>query len=1100
MKKLVSSVLTLLLLISNSYAGQTYTISQNTTANICLGDGSCEFVVNQGTDPNDNTLTVNAGATVTGSVHVADVGGSTSASGNKADIHGAITYEVIGAKVGGSGNVSGDATDNHVTVYAGGSAGGIQDNRGNYKSVMGGVIQYESPDGGETGPINVTVSGSAEENSVSIAAGLSNYIAGGGVGTYFYVQDGSTGGGTITIIGDADGNTVNFTGGENQGQIIGGAIFAEGYDNNIDITINGDVQNNVVNISGGAVNADWDANGGLFAGGAIILNETAGNTEINGNVSDNEVNIGGSASIRDQNIYGGIIRGAGNSGVINGTANDNKVNISGGTLQNGDIFGGLINDRDISVSASAAADNNEVNIGGGTITADIIVGGQIKNGISGSQSNGNIVKITGGNTTVNGAIAGAINTYGNAENNTVIIGKDAVLNTSDAILMGGWTGATGGTPHGSVSGNTLNLAGAGRTFYGVQGFEEYNFDLNGVAANSTMLTALHGTGNGRSTLNNLEEKGDNEAIDIDGATIGLKKADGTNARPDLLGLGEKITLIDATGNNLGFSGNLANSQKTLTEEYATYTYSWIIANNKLDLYYDNYVYDDGGGNTASTNILNGDTTVTVTGSPIVDSVAATGNNTVNITGSGNVTFNNMHIGDGATLTVNAPSAHYAFDSLHIKGENATFAQELHAGNTNLNFYIPEATVNGSQMLNVNGIADIEGATVKVGFNSNGTALHIGDNITLLHADEITGTPANMDDNARMNDGLTLNYNVKLSFSPTLAGGIMVGAGVGGGPSLITDLFAIITGAGLDSKTKVLSEGRIAGLAFARQGGDLAAQDGIISAVSSAQDTKGYAAFTAGSLGKSKYETGSYAEVKGTSFMAGLAKELNDSTFGVFFEYGGGSYDTNNSFASGDIKGNGNASYTGGGLLGHFALENNNYVEASARLGQVKTDFNSKDYVDASGLNAKYDLDTMYYGAHIGGGHIFELDEKISINGYGKYLWTHENGKEVSLPTSEKVDFAAADSHRIRAGLKVDYNRKGVLSPYAGAAYEQELAGKADAKISGLDVDAPSLKGGTAIGELGLKVSHNYLSADLGAQGYGGKRKGVSGSLKLNYKF
>jgi outer membrane autotransporter protein len=235
-------------------------------------------------------------------------------------------------------------------------------------------------------------------------------------------------------------------------------------------------------------------------------------------------------------------------------------------------------------------------------------------------------------------------------------------------------------------------------------------------------------------------------------------------------------------------------------------------------------------------------------------------------------------------------------------------------------------------------------------------------------------------------------------------------------------------------------------------------------------------------------------------MAGLAKELNDNTLGVFFEYGGSSYDTNNSFASGDIKGDGNASYTGGGLLGHFALENNNYIEASARRGQIKTDVNSKDYVDAGGLNAKYDFDTLYYGAHIGAGHIFELAEQFSLNGYGKYLWTHQNGKEVSLPTSEKVDFAAADSHRVRAGLKLAYNQKGVFSPYAGAAYEQELAGKADAKISGLDVDAPSLKGGTAIGELGLKVSHNYLSADLGAQGYGGKRKGVSGSLKLNYRF
>jgi hypothetical protein len=79
-------------------------------------------------------------------------------------------------------------------------------------------------------------------------------------------------------------------------------------------------------------------------------------------------------------------------------------------------------------------------------------------------------------------------------------------------------------------------------------------------------------------------------------------------------------------------------------------------------------------------------------------------------------------------------------------------------------------------------------------------------------------------------------------------------------------------------------------------GALAADNGLLAAVSAACGAKSFAAFTAGTLGKSRYETGSYAEVKGTSFMAGLAKEFENKTFGLFFEYGGGGYKINNSFA------------------------------------------------------------------------------------------------------------------------------------------------------------------------------------------------------------
>ncbi|MDR2861427.1 MAG: hypothetical protein LBV07_02610, partial [Syntrophobacterales bacterium] len=56
---------------------------------------------------------------------------------------------------------------------------------------------------------------------------------------------------------------------------------------------------------------------------------------------------------------------------------------------------------------------------------------------------------------------------------------------------------------------------------------------------------------------------------------------------------------------------------------------------------------------------------------------------------------------------------------------------------------------------------------------------------------------------------------------------------------------------------------------------------------------------------------------------------------------------------------------------------------------------------------------------------------------------------------------------------------------------------------GYAIDAPSLRGGTGIGELGLTLKPSKdlpLSFDLGVQGYVGKREGVTGSLQTRYEF
>ncbi|MDR1062626.1 MAG: autotransporter outer membrane beta-barrel domain-containing protein, partial [Azoarcus sp.] len=121
--------------------------------------------------------------------------------------------------------------------------------------------------------------------------------------------------------------------------------------------------------------------------------------------------------------------------------------------------------------------------------------------------------------------------------------------------------------------------------------------------------------------------------------------------------------------------------------------------------------------------------------------------------------------------------------------------------------------------------------------------------------------------------------------------------------------------------------------------------------------------------------------------------------------------------------------------------------------------------------------------------------------YGKYLWSRQEGDSLRLNTGDPVKFDDVDSHRLRVGARLDWNVTDSLSPYVGLAYEHEFDGEAKATAYGQAIDAPELKGGTGIGELGLSFkAGNAVTLDVGVQGYTGKRDGATGSLKLKIAF
>ncbi|MDR0576864.1 MAG: S8 family serine peptidase [Candidatus Accumulibacter sp.] len=354
-----------------------------------------------------------------------------------------------------------------------------------------------------------------------------------------------------------------------------------------------------------------------------------------------------------------------------------------------------------------------------------------------------------------------------------------------------------------------------------------------------------------------------------------------------------------------------------------------------------------------------------------------------------------------------------------------------------------------------------------------------------------GTSAN--DSATVRQGVTLLHDFSFRFAADA-------------------LYAELVKSAAAPEAKALSEGYLSGLIFANQGADFAAGKGVSDAVQAAKAGLGRGAFTAISGGSNHYKTGSRVDVDGFSLITGLSwgKDLAAGrlTLGGFFEYGNGNYDARGSFSNaGRVHGKGDLKQYGVGVLGRMdyagADAENWYAEASLRAGKIDNDYGSSDLRDSQGRKAEYNATSTYYGFHIGTGHVWNITDKAVLDLYGKYFRTRRKGDSVRLSTGDPVKFKSADSSRLRFGGRFTYAVNEHVFPYIGAAWEHEFDGKTRSTTNGHDIGAPSLRGDTGMGELGLTLKSSTtlpLSLDLGVRGHVGKREGVTGLLQIKYEF
>jgi hypothetical protein len=227
--------------------------------------------------------------------------------------------------------------------------------------------------------------------------------------------------------------------------------------------------------------------------------------------------------------------------------------------------------------------------------------------------------------------------------------------------------------------------------------------------------------------------------------------------------------------------------------------------------------------------------------------------------------------------------------------------------------------------------------------------------------------------------------------------------------------------------------------------------------------------------------------------------------GAFLESGFASFNRVRS-AGEDFYAEGRCNSLGGGVLlrGLLKFNDRNHfsVEASGRAGRIENRWSSDNLLSFSGAPMVCDAASPYGGAHGGVGYRMS-GSKLSLDLYGKYFWTELAGKSLELENGTAVEFKKICSSRARIGGRISLPSLWRLCPYGGAAWEREFRGEGDVLSEGALTALLSLRGNSAMGELGLRFhvgGAKAISVDVGLRAYCGARRGARGTLHAAYEF
>lgn len=450
---------------------------------------------------------------------------------------------------------------------------------------------------------------------------------------------------------------------------------------------------------------------------------------------------------------------------------------------------------------------------------------------------------------------------------------------------------------------------------------------------------------------------------------------------------------------------------------------------------------------------------------------------------------------GATITAGS-----------INASSVTASEDIKTGSMNVT-----GDVTGKNITISNGASNV-GGTLK----ANGTLNIIGDStlnagtIKLTDKDKLkinstaTGTILSagsvVDDSG---NNIDMSHAVDTSHTTTKTEGLFTkvyGTAVSG-----SSVTSGVMGTTLNENSKSVVETQIASLAGVITSADLLSNAGFSNASQAVQQSnaEGGSAremvpYAAAGYGNMRQESGSYVDVQGSAFNIGFAKEVKNVSgkllFGPMIEYGRGSYE---SYLDDGTKGDGNTQNFGLGVMARQNNDNGTYYEGSLRYGKLTSNYNSGDL----GADYDYDTDANYWGAHLGLGKVFQLNDKNSIDTYCKFFYTNQGSSSANISGSN-VEFDAVKSKRSRLGFRFNHATSDVRSIYAGLAWQHEFDGSACATVDGFSTPSPSIKGNSMMAELGVNIApkSSPVSFDLGVSGWAGKQKGYSLNANMLWSF
>jgi hypothetical protein len=922
--------------------------------------------------------------------------------------------------------------------------------------VFGGVANYTSSDiisgnevhysGGSGGSADILVGGvshygSANDNKV--------YYYGGGLDgfniysdLYAIVGGAAVGDGVATAIHPhAIGNIVVITGADAiTGKVIGGAVIDEN-------SHDSQAKDNTVTIESGFTGT---ITGDVIGGSINPIDES---TAI---VSGNRVIIAGGT------IVGAVYGNYSSAGAVDGE-NENSsasnpkiaVDITGGMV-NGSVRGGA------SYNDTSVVANNTVRISGVAHVTGNVYGAET---VAAGSVTGNIVKVQG-DAQVDQAVYGGHAHSGDVSGNKVLITGGSVGN----IVVGGYADTAG-----TASGNEVLIENgtANSNVVGGRG-------TNGGTADNNKVTLLAGAVVGDTVMGGWVQSGNGDTskntVLIDGGTVTSNVSGGHNAGG---GMADGNTVILRTGT---VGGSISGGD----------VFSGEASENKVLIYGGTVggvlgaqIYGSGMATENQVFIYGGAINGNVSGAYLQDSGGVANNNTVTLTGA---------------ITLSGSGGLYGYSGAGTGAGNTLNVYDLtQNGNWNTvanfdqyNFGIKHANVNdsGKFALVANSVT-MGSATIGSIEIIGGAKLAGGDEVGLIDA-----------------SGGGLSSTVYTATATTVKG--LQGVSTLYDFDVVSDgnkLTATVASSQANPGTKALSEGWLSGPAFLNQGADLLEKEAVKEAGVQAWREQGPAVFAAMGYSDARHDTGSHVDVKGPSLVVGLANAKETAkgtrlTYGGFLEAGWGSYDSYNSFSSiGEVRGEGDTSYYGLGILARADHAKRGagriYTEGSLRIGQVKTDFDSD--LGNPGTNARYDAKAVYYGLHLGVGYIRELKGDASLDLYTKLLYTRTGSDSLNV-LGDPVELDAVSSVRWRAGVRYSKAMGDKNEFYAGLAYDHEFDGKAKGTANGSAIDAPDLKGGTGIGELGVVFKGKNSLVDIKLEGYTGKREGFGGGVQFKWFF